>query len=128
MPGIDYRMAQVDEKLGAAISNVEKTQGYPNVYFDTDDIDATMAKVRDLGGQCEDKMPVPSMGWFCLCKDTEGTPSGSGRPIRPPGCSARRTNSFSYAASAGSSATDVCFRRGSATAASVATARIAAPA
>ncbi len=76
MPGIDYRMAQVDEKHGAAISKVEKAQGYPNVYFDTDDIDATMAKVRDLGGQCEDKMPVPSMGWFCMCKDTEGNAFG----------------------------------------------------
>ena len=76
MPGIDYRMARLDDTLGAAISKSEKPQGYPNVYFDTDDIDATLAKVRELGGQAEDKAPVPAMGWFSLCKDTEGTVFG----------------------------------------------------
>ena len=42
------------------------------VYFDTDDIDATAARVRELGGSAEEKMPVPSMGWFAPCKDPEG--------------------------------------------------------
>jgi predicted enzyme related to lactoylglutathione lyase len=47
-------------------------QGNLRVYFDTDDIDATRAKVQELGGQAEDKMPVPGHGWFAACRDTEG--------------------------------------------------------
>ena len=42
------------------------------VYFDTDDIDASVAKVRELGGTADDKQPVPTHGWFAACKDTEG--------------------------------------------------------
>jgi predicted enzyme related to lactoylglutathione lyase len=76
MPEIDYRMARVDETLGAAIAKADKPQGYPNVYFDTDDMDGTLTKVRELGGSTEDKSPVPGMGWFSLCKDTEGNAFG----------------------------------------------------
>ena len=43
------------------------------VYFDTDDIEASVAKVRELGGTADDKQPVPTHGWFAACKDTEGT-------------------------------------------------------
>ena len=32
--------------------------------------------MRDLGGLTEDKSPVPGMGWFSLCKDTEGNAFG----------------------------------------------------
>ncbi len=42
------------------------------VYFDTDDIDAQIARVRELGGEAEDKQPVPGMGWTAQCKDPEG--------------------------------------------------------
>ncbi len=42
------------------------------VYFDTDDIDASIAKVRDGGGTADDKQPIPHVGWFAHCKDTEG--------------------------------------------------------
>jgi hypothetical protein len=44
----------------------------PVVYFDTDNIDASIAKVRDLGGKSDDKQPIPSQGWFAACVDTEG--------------------------------------------------------
>ena len=40
MPDIDYRIARVTDKLGAAIAQSDAPQGYPNVYFSTDDIDA----------------------------------------------------------------------------------------
>ena len=46
------------------------------VYFETDDIDAEIERVRELGGNTEDKMPVPSMGWFAQGKDTEGNQFG----------------------------------------------------
>ena len=42
------------------------------VYFETDDIDKELGRIRDAGGTTEDKMPVPSMGWFAPAKDTEG--------------------------------------------------------
>ena len=44
------------------------------VYFETDDIDAELDRIRDSGGDTEDKMPVPSMGWFAQAKDPEGNP------------------------------------------------------
>ena len=34
------------------------------VYFEVDDIDAELEKIREAGGTIEEKMPVPSMGWF----------------------------------------------------------------
>ncbi|MEK6275785.1 MAG: VOC family protein [Actinomycetota bacterium] len=44
------------------------------VYLETDDIDAELGRIRDLGGNVDEKMPVPSMGWFAQGKDTEGNP------------------------------------------------------
>ena len=70
MPGMDYRMARVSDAAGAALTPGEP--GHPNVYLDTDDIDASIKKVRDLGGEAADKSPVPTHGWFSACKDTEG--------------------------------------------------------
>jgi len=71
MPGTDYRMAQAGENVGAALFAAEET-GHPNYYFATDDIDAASTKVRELGGQAEDRMPVPGHGWFAACRDSEG--------------------------------------------------------
>jgi predicted enzyme related to lactoylglutathione lyase len=69
---MDYRIARTSEQMGAAVFPSEKPTGYPNYYFATDDIEATIAKVRELGGEGEEKMPVPAMGWFAICKDSEG--------------------------------------------------------
>ena len=73
MEGIDYRMFQDDGWGGAVYKQQEGEQG-PIVYFDSDDIDADVAKVRDLGGNAEEKQPIPHVGWFARCKDTEGNP------------------------------------------------------
>jgi predicted enzyme related to lactoylglutathione lyase len=70
MPGMQYRMAQVSDQAGAAL--MEGEPGHPNFYFDTNDIDASVVKVRELGGKAEDKMPVPTHGWFAACSDSEG--------------------------------------------------------
>ena len=72
MEGFDYRMFQNAEGQGGAVYPADETPGAPIVYFDTDDIDASIAKVRDLGGTADDKQPVPTHGWFSACKDTEG--------------------------------------------------------
>jgi uncharacterized protein len=72
MPDVDYRMGQAGGNAGAAIYQAEDRSGYPNYYYATDDIDASCAKVRELGGQADDKAPVPGHGWFAACKDSEG--------------------------------------------------------
>ena len=70
MPGMEYRMAQVNENAGVALMPGET--GHPNFYFATDDIDASIATVREHGGNAEDKAPVPTHGWFAACSDSEG--------------------------------------------------------
>lgn len=70
-PEMDYRMFQTAENQGGAIVASDEP-GPLRVYFDTEDIDASIAKVRELGGEAEDKMPVPGHGWFAGCLDTEG--------------------------------------------------------
>ena len=71
MEGMDYRMFQSADDQGGAVYPGDNP-GSLIVYFDTDDIDASVAKVRELGGTADEKQPVPSMGWFASCKDTEG--------------------------------------------------------
>jgi predicted enzyme related to lactoylglutathione lyase len=72
MPGMDYRMARTGEESGAAIYASDERDGHPKFYFATDDIDASCATVRELGGTAADKTPVPTHGWFAACKDSEG--------------------------------------------------------
>ena len=75
MPGIEYRMFQEGDQGGAIYPPPEDSdlQG-PIVYLDSEDIDADLATVRELGGDADDKQPIPSVGWFARCKDTEGNP------------------------------------------------------
>lgn len=44
----------------------------PMNYIDVEDVDEYAAKVVELGGQVVmPKTPVPKMGWFVVCVDTE---------------------------------------------------------
>jgi hypothetical protein len=72
MEQLDYRMFQTSDTAGGAIMPSEKAAHGLIVYFSTDDIDASVAKVRELGGKADDKQPVPTHGWFASCTDTEG--------------------------------------------------------
>jgi uncharacterized protein len=73
MEGFDYRMAQIAPDQGVAVFPSPDTAGTgARVYFSTDGIDASIAKVRELGGTADDKQPVPTHGWFAACADTEG--------------------------------------------------------
>jgi predicted enzyme related to lactoylglutathione lyase len=72
MEGFDYRMFQAGPEQGGAVMPSETAGNGLIVYFGTDDIDGSVAKVRELGGSAEDKQPVPTHGWFASCKDTEG--------------------------------------------------------
>ena len=56
---------------GGAIYPSDDDRGI-RVYFEADDIDSELNRIRELGGQTEEKMPVPSMGWFAHAKDPDG--------------------------------------------------------
>jgi len=70
MPGMDYRLFSTGENQGGGLYAGDP--GNLDVYFDTDDIEATIAKVRSGGGESNDKQAIPNVGWFANCKDTEG--------------------------------------------------------
>jgi predicted enzyme related to lactoylglutathione lyase len=70
-----YLMARFSEDSGGAIYE-DASAGGMRVYFDVDDIDAGASRVRELGGEAGEKMPVPSMGWFAHCTDVSGNPFG----------------------------------------------------
>src|SRR2546422_11122853 len=60
---------------GGAIQPADGRKG-PLVYFGTDDIDASVARVRELGGEASDKQEIPGIGYSSHCTDSEGNPFG----------------------------------------------------
>jgi predicted enzyme related to lactoylglutathione lyase len=72
----EYHMTQIGEGTGGAITNMEPGKRGARAYFDVDEINAGAARVRELGGEAGDPMPVPSMGWFSVCKDPHGNEFG----------------------------------------------------
>jgi predicted enzyme related to lactoylglutathione lyase len=73
----EYLMTRFSETTGGAIYKPDPADKRgPRVYFDVDDINAGTAKVKELGGEAGEAMPVPGMGWFSICKDTEGNEFG----------------------------------------------------
>jgi predicted enzyme related to lactoylglutathione lyase len=83
----EYHMTRFSETTGGAIYGADGDKRGTRTYFDVDDISAGAARVAELGGEVGEAMPVPSMGWFAICKDNQGTSSASGRRIRTPACS-----------------------------------------
>jgi uncharacterized protein len=76
-PGpVDYQTARIDDQSGVAITSMEPGKRGPRVYFDVEEINAGAARVKDLGGEADEPMPVPGMGWFVTCKDVEGNEFG----------------------------------------------------
>ena len=75
MPGVEYYMTEAGGEPGGALYPAEEQSGIL-VYFDTDDVDASVAKVREAGGEADDKQPIPHVGWFSHCKDPAGNQFG----------------------------------------------------
>ena len=76
-PGpFEYHMTQISGQTGAAITNMEPGKRGTRAYFAVDEINAGVARVKELGGEAGEAMPVPSMGWFSVCKDTQGNEFG----------------------------------------------------
>jgi uncharacterized protein len=57
---------------GGAIYPAQGGESGIRVYFEADNIDSELEKIRELGGTTDEKMPVPSMGWFAHAKDPDG--------------------------------------------------------
>jgi hypothetical protein len=72
----EYHMARIEDRSGAAVTNMEPGKRGIRAYFDVDDIRSGVARVKELGGEADDPMPVPSMGWFATCKDPQGSEFG----------------------------------------------------
>jgi predicted enzyme related to lactoylglutathione lyase len=72
----EYHMTRLSETQGGAIGEADSDWRAIRLYFDTDDIKASTAKVRELGGEAGDALPVPQMGWFAICKDVDGNEFG----------------------------------------------------
>ena len=72
----EYHMTRFSESQGGAITGADGDKRGARVYFDVDDINASRARVSELGGEASDAMPVPTMGWFATCSDTEGNEFG----------------------------------------------------
>ena len=72
----EYHIARTGEHSGAAITNMEPGKKGARAYFDVDDINDGVARVRELGGQANEPMPVPNMGWFAACNDPHGNEFG----------------------------------------------------
>ena len=73
----EYYMTEISPgQTGGAITNMEPGKRGTRAYFDVDDINAGAARVKELGGEADDPMPVPGMGWFSTCKDSQGNDFG----------------------------------------------------
>ena len=68
---IEYHSTEGVEPTGAIYPAQGGERG-PIVYFDVDDVDAAVARVRELGGKAEDRQPIPGIGWYSRAEDTEG--------------------------------------------------------
>lgn len=72
----EYHMAQFSETQGGAVMEAEGATRGTRVYFDVEDIHAGNARIGELGGTAGEAIPVPGMGWFSVCQDTEGNEFG----------------------------------------------------
>jgi predicted enzyme related to lactoylglutathione lyase len=78
----DYRMAQAGPDTGVALTPGDHPS-HPNVYIETDDLDAALSKVQELGGEAGEARDIPERltaempslglhGRIADCKDSEG--------------------------------------------------------
>ena len=72
----EYHMMRLAETQGGAITNMEPGKRGTRTYFDVDDAQAAVARVRELGGEADEPMAVPGMGWFATCTDPHGNEFG----------------------------------------------------
>jgi predicted enzyme related to lactoylglutathione lyase len=68
-----FMFGNEDQQSGGGLYARQEGDDRLRVYFNTEDLDATLDRVRELGGSVEEeKNPVPGMGWYAHVQDTEG--------------------------------------------------------
>lgn len=79
MPEMNYATFETGEGIGGGFNPVtdEYPAGTVTVYINTDDIEATLAKIEKHGGKTiAPKMEVSEMGWMALFTDPSGNMIG----------------------------------------------------
>ena len=85
----DYTMTSFgEEEPGIGFSPVDETQGITPgsvlVYVDVDDVDASLARARELGAPIYmDKTEVPTVGWIAIVGDPGGNRIGMMQSLPP---------------------------------------------
>jgi predicted enzyme related to lactoylglutathione lyase len=76
LPEMNYATFEAEGGPGGGLNPVENNQPAPvMVYIDTDDIDATLKRIQELGGKVlRPKDDVPGMGQFAFFSDPTGNP------------------------------------------------------
>lgn len=72
----EYHMAQISDGAGVAVTDMEPGKRGTRAYFDVDDVNEGASRVRELGGEADEPMPVPGTGWFATCRDPQGNEFG----------------------------------------------------
>jgi len=72
----EYHMTEISDGTSGAIFSSDAGKTGTRPYFGVDDINAGAERVRELGGDADAPMPVPSMGWFSTCRDPHGNEFG----------------------------------------------------
>ncbi len=70
-----YHITQIGEQQSGAVTAMPVAPA-TRTYFAVDDITGAVARVRELGGEAADPIPVPSAGSFATCRDPEGNDFG----------------------------------------------------
>jgi predicted enzyme related to lactoylglutathione lyase len=74
----DYRLVDLHEGIGGGLMRCrDGMPAYVTIYVAVDDLDTTLARVKDLGGTpLVPPTPIPGVGAFALFQDPEGNTIG----------------------------------------------------
>jgi predicted enzyme related to lactoylglutathione lyase len=74
----NYRLVALDEGIGGGLMRCQDDMPtYVTIYVAVEDLDASLAKVKDLGGTVVvPPTPIPGVGAFALFQDPEGNTIG----------------------------------------------------
>lgn len=84
MPDMNYAVFEAEGGPGGGFNPVSEQYpaGTVMVYIHTDDLDASLSKVKELGGQPTlPKQEVPGVGWIAFFKDPTGNELALMQPI-----------------------------------------------
>ena len=70
--GGDYHV--IENGPVGAIAPKDTDLTHTRVYFATDDIDASVTRIHELGGKTGDVQTMPNVGRIVHCQDDQGTP------------------------------------------------------